>query len=71
MADPDSLLNGLIFKCPFQEEDKSCPFTSLRKMDVTSRFIYLNNLSPEEKEKLIQHHKQCLNRRERKPKIEK
>lgn len=47
--------------CPFTTAKKDCPFVKLREAEVTEGHESLiNNLSPEQLDKLREHHRACF-----------
>lgn len=59
----------MIFNCSKGNEECDCPLREVRKMEIEDRIEYWDNLSREEKEKLIMYHKKCVD--DRKIKIHK
>jgi hypothetical protein len=57
-------LFGVLNACPLTTPLDNCPFETHRKKPVAERWVYISNLSGEEVEKLIKHHKNCLFNRE-------
>ena len=55
---------GLLFGCPFQDEDRDCPLNKLRKLSIEDRMENIKNMSIKELKELEEHHKHCLNERE-------
>jgi len=55
---------GLLFGCPFEEEDSNCPLDELRKLPIDKRLKNFNELSNIELTGLEEHHKNCLLRKE-------
>ena len=55
---------GLIFSCTMGVELETCPFQSIRSLPLANRLDVLEELSEEEKDKLIMLHRKCLNCRD-------
>ena len=62
---------GLLFGCPLKSEKFDCPLIDLRKLPILERIQALNNKSEKELMELEQHHKKCLQEREKVAKIKK
>ncbi len=55
---------GLLVSCPLGNAAPNCPFTNIRKQSVKNKFDFIEHLSPDEIDKLIKHHIECLRERE-------
>jgi hypothetical protein len=55
---------GLLFGCPFQEEDANCPLDELRKLPTDKRMKNFNELSNSDLTNLEEYHKNCSLRKE-------
>jgi len=53
---------GLFFGCPKEKVEKDCPMEKYRKGDKEKAFNDINNLSIEEKQKIVTHHSKCTNK---------
>jgi hypothetical protein len=51
---------GLIFKCPFQVEDKQCPFWSIRQKEIRAKIEFVNEMNEEQIIKLYDEHLKCF-----------
>jgi hypothetical protein len=58
------MIEGLIFKCPFEDEECDCPFLDLRKLENNKKIEELQSLSEKERGKKYAHHMRCLRKRE-------
>lgn len=52
---------GLIFKCPKGKESVRCPFKYLREISMVSAYRLWNEITFDERTKMIKYHKKCLN----------
>lgn len=68
MSDYLQELYGLLFGCPKQCEAIDCPMKEYRK-DLLKSVDKLSELSDEEQEKIISHHKECTKKNCKKNKI--
>ncbi len=50
----------LIFSCPLDNEQESCPFRKMRIMEFTERIQHVYKLSDEVKQRMMQTHKECF-----------
>lgn len=57
-------LEGLLFKCPFLEQEITCPFLEIRELSIEERLQYYNRLTFDEKLHLQILHQKCLIQRE-------
>ncbi len=56
---------GLLFDCPMNEEQCSCPFHEIRQIEsFPERLKYFRSLTQEAKAFLIGQHIKCINQRE-------
>jgi hypothetical protein len=58
------MVEGLIFKCPLDEEDCECPFSHFRAIEGKDKFQKLSELTKEEYTNMWLHHKSCLKKKE-------
>jgi len=57
-------LRGLVVECPMRDCADDCPLKNLRKHPLNERMEAVNKMSDEEIDKLLEHHKICIHRRE-------
>ena len=51
---------GLAFKCPFEDEDTSCPFFPIRSLnDLKLQYEAIEQLSEDEKQEMLSIHFEC------------
>lgn len=60
------MITGLIFNCPFNEEEYDCPFSEIRKKPIMERLKCFNSLNITESNKMLIKHSNCLRKRESK-----
>jgi len=58
---------GLIFDCPIGNELPSCSFCNIRKFKIRERLTHYEALSNKERDFMVEHHQQCISRREKRP----
>jgi len=56
---------GLIFECPFEENDKNCPFHEIRKQPIEERLRIIHESSSLTLSDLERRHVNCISKRER------
>ncbi len=56
---------GLLFQCPMDHEMHDCALVHLRRVPLVERMKFFGNMSFQQKEEIIQKHRKCLFRRER------
>lgn len=61
-----SIVFGLVIQCPFDDPVETCPAFELRKLPTEEKFQIVNNLTEEQLDDIIAHHKKCLREREKK-----
>ena len=57
-------VEGLLIDCPFGNPLSDCPASELRKLPIPERISMAENFSENELDGIINHHVNCLNRRE-------
>lgn len=57
-------LFGVFSACPLNNPLKGCPFEEYRKQTALKRWEYIDSLSDIEVNDYIQHHRECLYKRE-------
>jgi hypothetical protein len=60
----NTMIEGLIFKCPFEDEEFDCPFAIIRQWKKKERIEMLQRLSEDERHIMYLHHSRCLRKRE-------
>ena len=58
-------IKGLVVACPLNNALPNCPFKDARKLPLIERIGVVNRMSVEQLEEIINHHKECLQMRER------
>jgi hypothetical protein len=58
-------LSGLIFDCPLCSRCKDCPFIVIEQFTLKKKIEWIQNLDYEKKIDMLNHHKNCLNEREK------
>lgn len=66
LADKISSVFGLLIQCPMDDPLDNCPAKDLRELSTEEKFKIANNMSEEQLDDIISHHKQCLREREKK-----
>ena len=54
---------ALLTKCPFDLELDNCPLRKVRKLPLSNRMALVNDMSDEEIDSVVQHHKDCQKER--------
>ena len=57
-------VEGLLIECPFGNPLSDCPAIELRKLSIQERLRVAEQLTENELDEIIIHHKNCLNKRE-------
>jgi len=57
-------LKGLVISCPFNKALDDCPANEIRKLPIPERMDFVNNLTPQQIDETLAHHKNCLAERE-------
>ncbi len=57
-------VKGLAIDCPLGMEVDTCPAKELRRLPVKKRLQVVNRMTEDELDALIEHHNECLARRE-------
>lgn len=60
-----SKYTGLIFDCPFKDEQETCPYKLIRELPIKDRCKVYENLSSESRLTLIEYHLKCTKMREK------
>ena len=58
MTDVNSLY-GLAFDCPYFDRQDDCPLKEMEQISFKEKVNWINSLSQERKQKLIEKHKNC------------
>ncbi|NQU84368.1 MAG: hypothetical protein HQ541_01280 [Mariniphaga sp.] len=58
-------LFGLLIDCPMGNPLPECPANKYRHLSVTEKLDFVNSLSTEQIEDLLNIHKECLEKREK------
>jgi hypothetical protein len=56
MTDSKLILLSLIFKCPFDLHDESCPFISIYQKEINSRIEIIEQMQTSELDQIVQRH---------------
>ncbi len=56
-------LYGLSFGCPAQSREKDCPFNEIDSLSFNAKVNWIQKLSKEEQESILQHHTKCTKNR--------
>jgi hypothetical protein len=62
MKDPDQLY-GLAFDCPYFDRNDDCPLKEKEQLPLREKVSWINSLSQDEKQKMIEQHKNCSKNR--------
>ena len=62
MTDVNSLY-GLAFDCPYFDRQDDCPLKEMEQLSFKEKVTWINSLSMEGKQKLIEKHKNCSKNR--------
>lgn len=54
---------GILYNCPAGKPMEDCPFNSIEKLSFTDKIDWFEKLPELEKEKIINEHKKCSNKR--------
>jgi hypothetical protein len=54
---------GLAFDCPYLDRQDDCPLKEMEPLALRKKVIWINNLSQDQKQKLIEEHKNCSKNR--------
>ncbi len=57
-------LKGLVISCPFNRALDNCPAKNIRKLPLTQRMVFVDNLTAKQIDDALAHHKNCLTERE-------
>lgn len=62
---------GLMFACPFCDENEDCPFIEIRTIkNLTARLEFIEKTSFTIKENFVNHHRNCSFERQKKIKLQ-
>jgi hypothetical protein len=59
----DNQLYGLAFDCPYLDRKDNCPMLEVEHLTFGEKYLWIKNLSQDEKQKLIEKHKSCSKNR--------
>lgn len=62
MTDVNSLY-GLAFECPYFDRQDDCPLKEMEQLPLREKVNWINSLSQDRKQKLIEKHKNCSKNR--------
>jgi hypothetical protein len=62
MTDVNSLY-GLAFDCPYYDRQDNCPLKEMEQLPLREKVSWINSLSQDEKQKLIEKHWNCSKNR--------
>lgn len=51
---------GLIVKCPWDRDDKSCPIHEIRKLPILERYSNIKKMPLDKVKKLLTAHTECV-----------
>lgn len=66
LAEKISIVFGLLIQCPLDDPLDNCPVNELRELSTEEKFSTANNMSEDQLNDIISHHKQCIREREKK-----
>jgi len=64
IADKIVWVQGLLVECPMRAPADDCPLQELRKLPLTKRLKMVKDMDLTKIEAIIEHHKECINRKE-------
>jgi len=53
------IIYGLAFGCPYLDRQDNCPLKELEQLSFKEKVNWINSLSQDRKQKLIEKHKNC------------
>ena len=56
-------LYGLAYACPHNDRKGDCPLKVIEKLSFKQKVLWINRLSKDEKEIILEHHKACSKNR--------
>jgi hypothetical protein len=59
----DRVLYGIAFNCPVLERQEDCPFMQLEHLSFLEKVKWIDDLSEEEKEAILENHQVCSKNR--------
>ena len=62
MTDVNSLY-GLAFDCPYFDRQDDCPLKEIEQLPLREKVNWINSLSQDQKQKVIEKHKNCSKNR--------
>ncbi len=62
MTDINSLY-GLAFDCPYYDRQDDCPLKEMEQLQLKEKVSWINSLSHDQKQKVIEKHKNCSKNR--------
>lgn len=57
-------LKGLVISCPFGTALEDCPANEIRKLPLSERMVVVDNMTTQQVDETLEHHKKCLAERE-------
>ena len=57
-------LKGLVISCPFGTALEDCPAKEIRKLPLSERMVVVDNMTTQQVDETLEHHKKCLAARE-------
>jgi len=57
-------LKGLVISCPLNKALEDCPANEIRKLPLPERMAFVDNLTDQQVDETLTHHKNCLAERE-------
>ncbi len=57
-------LKGLVISCPFEKALDDCPANEIRKLPLPERMAFVSNMTPQQIDETLTHHKKCKTERE-------
>jgi len=59
----DIKLYGLAFDCPYLDRKENCPMLEVEHLSFSEKFLWIKNLSQDEKQRMFEQHKNCSKNR--------
>jgi hypothetical protein len=59
----DDYIYGLTFGCPHLVRAENCPLKHVEELTIKEKYSWINNLSSDEKQKILDHHLLCTHNR--------
>lgn len=59
----DIKLYGLAFDCPYLDRKDDCPMQEVEHLNFGEKYLWIKNLSQDEKQRMLEKHKNCSKNR--------